>query len=83
MVRRGGHRLVQLLGVGELQEIMTGESHVATPGHTPILYAGTDVAGRTQHDCPLLSCSAPDVGSAPVDRLDGFVAYYPGVVPGW
>ena len=32
---------------GTLDEITTGESYVATPGHTPILYAGTEVVEFT------------------------------------
>jgi hypothetical protein len=32
---------------GTVDEITTGESYVATPGHTPILYAGTEVVEFT------------------------------------
>ena len=32
---------------GTLDEITTGEAYVATPGHTPILYAGTEVVEFT------------------------------------
>lgn len=32
---------------GTVEEITTGESYVATPGHTPILYAGTEVVEFT------------------------------------
>ena len=32
---------------GIVDEITTGESYVATPGHTPILYAGTEVVEFT------------------------------------
>ena len=32
---------------GTLDEITTGEAYVATPGHTPILYAGTQVVEFT------------------------------------
>jgi hypothetical protein len=32
---------------GTVEEIATGESYVATPGHTPILYAGTEVVEFT------------------------------------
>ena len=32
---------------GTLDEITTGQSYVATPGHTPILYAGTEVVEFT------------------------------------
>ncbi|MFZ1410407.1 MAG: cupin domain-containing protein [Micropruina sp.] len=34
-------------GDGTVDEITTGESYVATPGHTPILYAGTEVVEFT------------------------------------
>ena len=32
---------------GTVDEVTTGESYVATPGHTPILYAGTEVVEFT------------------------------------
>ncbi|MBK8460205.1 MAG: cupin domain-containing protein [Micropruina sp.] len=32
---------------GSVDEITTGEAYVATPGHTPILYAGTEVVEFT------------------------------------
>lgn len=32
---------------GTVEEMTTGESYVATPGHTPLLYAGTEVVEFT------------------------------------
>lgn len=33
---------------GTVEEITSGESYVATPGHTPVLYAGTEVVEFTK-----------------------------------